>query len=340
MKNIITILLILGCIKMGNAQDASYSQFFQTPQFINPALTGSQRCATKVTAQYRNQAQAITRYSYNTMSISAEHRFEPNNDGAMFGLGMIIGNDIAGKTNYRVTQALLSASVHQPMGDHLMASIGFQGGLVQRNVDLNNMIFDRQFTGTYYDQNIHSGEDFTGTRIFHPDVSTGIVLSNVGSNPFYAGFSIFHINSPNISLIESVQAELARKYTAYLAGEVPLGSGNLNRNKAFVYHLVALFQGPFNEVNIGGGYRTETRLGENASFYLGGILKLNDIKSVNIRDAIVGVVNYESEGWGVGISIDFSTSEMAQANYGLSTFEFSFYKSFGNCREFVFCPGF
>ena len=67
---------------------------------------------------------------------------------------------------------------------------------------------------------------------------------------------------------------------------------------------------------------------------------MNDIRAANARDALVAVFNFETNGFGMGVSIDFSTNELVQANSGFSTFEMSLYQTFGSCKEFVMCPRF
>ncbi len=335
MKKIITTIYILISISIFSiGQDASFSQFFHIPQLINPALVGTQRCNTYAVFQYRNQEQAVTSHAYNTFAASAEHRFEAENNDNMLGIGLVLSNDVAGKSNYQVSQALISAAGHLRVGDQQFLSGGLQGGIIQRQLDFGQMIFDEQFNGTFYDLSMASGENFSREQMLHLDVSGGLAFSSMGNYPFNIGFAVFHVNSPNISFTEDSPVYLPWKYTGYLSGAVPMGS---SQKDFLVYHTMMLFQSPFNEINVGAGYRKN--LGET-SLYLGGIIKLNDFRSGTVRDAVVAIANIEKAGWNFGVSFDFSTNQLARANYSFSTVELVFAKAFGDCKEFLICPRF
>ena len=253
MKKIATLFVfVIVSFGMITAQDANFSQFFQTPQLINPALTGTQRCETKVSLQYRNQGQAITRESYSTIAATAEHRLETKN-GSLLGFGLMLGNDQSGQTNYAITQAAASLAGHIRVGDAQFFSLGLQGGVMQHRVSFGDMIFDRQFNGTFYDLTLPSGEEFNRGQVAHLDVSSGLAFSSLGEIPFYIGFAMFHVNSPNISFLQNEVNELPWKYTTYLSGAIPLPSSNLRRNSSFVYQTAMFFHGPYNEINFGGG---------------------------------------------------------------------------------------
>lgn len=335
MKKIITTLYILISISIFSiGQDASFSQFFHIPQLINPALTGTQRCETYAVFQYRNQAQAVTNTAYNTFAAAAEHRFEGEKNDNMLGVGLVLSNDMAGKSNYQVSQALVSVAGHLRVGDHQFLSGGLQSGIVQRQINFNQMIFDEQFNGTFYDLSMANGENFSREQMLHLDVSGGVAFSSMGTHPFNIGIAVYHVNSPNISFTEDNLVDLPWKYAAYLSGATPLGR---SQKDFLVYHTMVLFQSPFNEINAGIGYRRN--LGET-NLYIGGIAKLNDFGSGTIRDALVAVVNIEKSGWNFGVSFDFSTNQLARANYSFSTVELIFAKAFGECKEFVICPRF
>ncbi|MEY4904396.1 MAG: hypothetical protein RLZZ292_2211, partial [Bacteroidota bacterium] len=67
-------LALLGTIA-ANAQDIHFSQFYQSPLNLNPALTGVMNCNQRLTANFRNQWAAILRgNAYNTYSASYDQR--------------------------------------------------------------------------------------------------------------------------------------------------------------------------------------------------------------------------------------------------------------------------
>jgi type IX secretion system PorP/SprF family membrane protein len=339
MKKWFTIIYIISIGSICQSQDASFSQFFVIPELINPALTGTQQCDGYAAVQYRNQNQIIENSgALNTFAALAEYRITSQKNENMLGLGFVLTNDLAGQANYRVSQAMLTMAGHLRIDDNKFFSLGFLGGITQREIDFNNMIFDRQFNGTFYDPSIANGENFGREQMLHLETGVGGVFSMVGENSFKMGVAAYHFPEPNISFTEDAVIRLPIKWTGYISGDYAIGKSIKTANY-IVYHAIALFQQPYNEINLGGGYRLNY---DKWRFYVGGLLKFNDYRnSHSLLDALVLIGSIEQNGWRFGFNVDFSVNELIPANRTYSAIEFSFAKNLFDCQsEFVLCPKF
>ena len=64
---------ILLSVVTAHAQDIHFSQFYQSPLNLNPAMTGVMNCNHRLVANYRNQwASILKKNAYNTISVRIE----------------------------------------------------------------------------------------------------------------------------------------------------------------------------------------------------------------------------------------------------------------------------
>ncbi|MBL7808489.1 MAG: type IX secretion system membrane protein PorP/SprF, partial [Saprospiraceae bacterium] len=60
---------------VAQAQDIHFSQFYQSPLNLNPAMTGVMNCNHRFVANYRNQwASILKNRAYNTYSASYDQK--------------------------------------------------------------------------------------------------------------------------------------------------------------------------------------------------------------------------------------------------------------------------
>lgn len=92
---IISIGYLLLLVTNTNAQDFSFSQFYEKPILRNPSLAGIFDGDLKVSAIFKNQWQSVT-VPYQTGGFSIEDRFKVGQSSDYFTLGLQATLDQAG----------------------------------------------------------------------------------------------------------------------------------------------------------------------------------------------------------------------------------------------------
>lgn len=227
MKTLLAFALLLFAINAG-AQDYKFSQFYNSPLNLNPASTGKINSLYRFVANYRIQYLPIqsSPTPYNTLSGSADFGlFRDKLKGDIFGLGIIFTND---RQSYiRTNTAMLSIGFNKGLGrdkKHFL-SFGTQVGFTQRVLDISNLSFEKQFTGTGFDLQLPSGENLidalraqnqTRAKFMKANVNLGLLWSGAFNKMWsaYAGFSMFNIVKPKDTFLKS-DNERAFRFNAH-----------------------------------------------------------------------------------------------------------------------------
>jgi type IX secretion system PorP/SprF family membrane protein len=344
MKQLTTTLTLVCVIAMtwtAKGQDIHFSQFYNSPLSLNPAMTGLFLEDIRAIANYRNQWGTVTT-PYETMAASVEFSALK---GILYddyvGFGLMVMNDRAGDLNLRNTQIQLSASYSKALnGDgNQYLTAGAQIGLVQNAFNSAGLLFDSQYDGTQLDPNINSGENIDRPNFFYPDVSAGIAwyFAPEERTSFYVGVGMQHLNRPNISFYSNAVDRLYRRFVIHGGLEFPFGA-----SLSFVPRAVIISQGPYAETNVGALVKFSVHpdygvdYGQTA-FYVGSMFR--------IGDAIIPIVRFDYNQVSITASYDVNTSELENASRGNGGFELSLvWKQFtsdnANNRGPVGCPTF
>ncbi len=244
---IFTILITLATTG-ARGQDPFFSQFYNAPLTLNPALTGISYGNIQVTANYRNHLSTFDPFETYAFSLNAsmlENKL--NNDFG--GLGILMVNDVSG-IGLKNLKAMLSLAYHKslgPSGNHFLA-LGFQGGIDQTNLDFGNLSTQSQWVdGRGIDQNLDNGERFTGDNTVLLDFQAGLMwYSFIGDHTtLFAGSSVYHITEPEKSITDE-NSKLSRRYVIHGGGKFGVGA-RVN----IVPNLVFMQQSSSNVINTG-----------------------------------------------------------------------------------------
>ncbi|MFT5763871.1 MAG: type IX secretion system PorP/SprF family membrane protein, partial [Saprospiraceae bacterium] len=132
-KNLLTVLFIF-CIYLCQAQDPSFSQFYASRIYLNPAFTGIEN-GVSFSGTSRNQWGKVDR-GFRTYIASVEIQ-EPF---LRSGFGLSLYHDTEGLMQLNTNQVSLSYAYHIPMDKHNI-HIGFEGKWVQKSVDWDKIVF-------------------------------------------------------------------------------------------------------------------------------------------------------------------------------------------------------
>ncbi|MFT5834544.1 MAG: type IX secretion system PorP/SprF family membrane protein [Cognaticolwellia sp.] len=317
MKNIFTIILLVGILASAKAQDNHFSMFYNSPLSLNPAMTGLMVEDIRAVTQYRSQWQSVT-VPYETMLASVDANIlESYLQNDFVGVGLMMYNDKAGDAEFRNTQVALSASYSKDLsgeGIHYLSG-GFQVGFGQQAVNFGKLLFDSQFDGQNLNPNISSGENLSRDNFVYLDMGAGVAwfFTPTKKTSFYAGFAVAHMNEPNMSFVQGAENPLYMRWTAHAGVEFPITDG-----LSLIPRAVVLFQGPHQEVNLGGllKFRVNSQISDDygqTAFYLGTMHRVGDSQII--------IAKFDINRFSLAAAYDFNISSLDIASRSNGGFE-------------------
>lgn len=243
---IFLVLLLKGLTSF--SQDHLYSQFFNSPLYLNPALTGQFQGDLRMSLIYRNQWSAVPgTLSYASASIDYNI---PQFGG---GIGLLVtrgseGTAYLDKTNI---SALYSYSVGS---EDFVLSFGLQVGATDRSINYGKLIFDDQLDPTLGIVSGSSAADLPYNNKFYFDSGAG---TNLVIGDFNIGTAVQHINRPNESLT-GLPAKLPMRINTHISYRLDLDQNeNMDdEDKSYVIPSVVYYkQDNFDSYSIGMQYK-------------------------------------------------------------------------------------
>ncbi|TVR78997.1 MAG: type IX secretion system membrane protein PorP/SprF [Chitinophagaceae bacterium] len=332
------VAIVISCLftlKEVKAQDIHFSQYFASPLNLNPAMTGNFNGSFRVAGIYRNQYFSVTRpyVTYGGSFDASLFRNQLNFD--QMGVGLNVYSDVAGDGNLTTQSATASFAYHKVLDEYNRHSIsvGVQGGVVQKRVDVNSLIFESQIDA---DGNVNtglpSGENFANTSILYPDFNAGILWQSVISDRAlgYGGFSLHHINQPEESFLENSDNRLEHRYVGHGGFDIRVGD-----YATIMPGFLIMMQSEAREISIGSALGYD--LSGNSTVFFGAWHRL--------QDAIILYTGFEISDLRVGFSYDINTSDLRTASRGNGGLELSLIYIHGmEDRQSItpvrFCPRF
>ena len=343
MKIVYRILLTIVCITGATrlyAQDIHLSQFYETPILRNPALIGIFNGDVRVQAVYRNQWNSVT-IPYQTGTVSGEIKFPVGRSNDYITTGLQLTYDRAGTSKLQSTQIFPAINYHKSLNEDKSSflSLGFMGGLVQRQFDPTNMTFNNQYTNGRFDPAMPTGEEgklaFKGYSYL--DAGVGLSYNSVIGEDvnYFIGAGYFHFNRAKISFYHDQNIELQPKLTFNAGITIPV-----DERVKVIAHYNQLHQGTYSEY-IGGaliGYGLMDQGLESTRAIYGGLF-------LRWNDAIIPTIKIDMDKYEIAMSYDTNISKLRTASQTFGGFEISLvFKGFLNSRnstlESVNCPRF
>lgn len=199
-KRFLLIIIVIINALFSNSQDIHFSQFYNSPLILNPALTGNSNCLIRLGGNYRNQWSSIT-IPYKTYSFFADVKLDPPFLGrTWFGVGGYFYNDVAGDGNLSATDAAFCFSFNMPLSKRntVLMSIGGSIEYMTKKVNISALYFDNQWNGQLFDPNISNNESFATRTFSHLDYDVGILIHGETRKGFayHFGGVLNHISMP------------------------------------------------------------------------------------------------------------------------------------------------
>ena len=327
---IIRHLSIYSCIVVSNmliAQDIHFSNIYNSPLTLNPALAGALNGSQRVNINYKNQWKSMGA-AYKTTAISYDLTlFRRKWPGSYIGAGLSVFNDKAGDSNLSMMNGSASLSGIVVLNENNRLSTGMQFGFVQRTIKYEGLSWDNQFDGNVYDPSLPSGEPVGGTTRNFMDVSSGISWSygtdesNIVSNNelrVNTGFAVYHINQPAQQFYQGNVDKLKMKYLFHSGANI----GFPGTVVSMLPSVVAIKQGKLREITFGTLFRymineesRRTGLVQEKAILLGGYYRF--------KDAFIFSTMFEIYDFAIGFTYDLNLSGLTRATKGNGGIEIS-----------------
>jgi len=314
MKKILLYIVCMFCIFCAHAQNYHFSQFYSTPLWNNPALTGYIPGSYRIAANFRSQWMGGGS-PYLTGSLSTDFRVLKNGiaEGNKLGVGLALLSDQSMNGALKQNTIAFSTAYNISLdADNINSfGLGLHGSYSKRTVDYTNLTFENQFSSTGFNATIPVAEQFSNSKKGHFDVGVGFLFNQVQENySFFIGTSAFNLlqRKQNIDIEDF---KLPVRYTIATGGQTDVGYAGI------VYLSVNhQRQGAAYETTIGGAYG----------------IKIGEIKKqeldlglwYRVNDAAIPYIGYQLEGFRAGISYDYTTSSLKTGGMVRNSFEISF----------------
>ncbi|RKR83003.1 type IX secretion system PorP/SprF family membrane protein [Mucilaginibacter gracilis] len=249
-KLFLLVFMLVAASRSGFAQDHMYSQFFNSPVYLNPALNGQFEGDLRMNFIYRNQwTGSPGNLTYYTASIDLKIPQFGGGVGLMFtraseGTAYLNTNNIAGIYSYSVGS------------DNFILSFGLQAGFTNRTVDWSKLVFSDQIDSRlgYIPGTPTSAETPLFNNKYYFDSGLGV---NLVTGNLMVGTSLQHINQPNESFT-GAPVKVPVRYNAHVSYRLDLNpSDNMEESeKSFVIPSVVFYkQTVFQSVSVGAQYK-------------------------------------------------------------------------------------
>ncbi|HEY0176890.1 MAG TPA: PorP/SprF family type IX secretion system membrane protein [Pedobacter sp.] len=210
----IILVFLTGWSVIATGQDHIYSQFYNAPLYLNPALTGQFEGDIRMNMIYRNQWTGLSgTLSY--LNASADLNI-PNFGG---GLGLQFNRSSEG-TAYLVKNNVAATYSYSVGSDDFVLSFGIQAGFTNRQINWSKLVFSDQIDDRlgYIPGSISSADlpDLAHKMFFDPGAGVNLVYGS-----FMAGLAMYHINQPDESF-SGTQAKLPRRLAVNASYRLPL----------------------------------------------------------------------------------------------------------------------
>jgi len=291
------------------AQDYHFSQYYNTPLLLNPALTGIFEGEARAGVYYRNQWAAVMSNPYETFGLEAEMKVaEATEKRGPLNIGIALLRDQAGASKFTFTNAILSFGYQQKLNPQHFLGAGIQAGMGQYNINYANLFWGNQYNAATnaFDAGLSSLEPNIQNKFSHYNVSAGIIHSFRTSNykrtnndgiRINTGLSLYQQFMPKTSFYDNSGSDILLKYCIHTEGFIGLQPYKL----AIIPRIMYAGYNATSQLVLGATLSYKATK-ESAAFNLGCYYRMND--------AVVPYVGLEFSKFQLGISYDSNISDI------------------------------
>ena len=324
------IFLLLFAFPGLKGQDVNFSQAYVAGSYLNPALSGMFNGFVRVSTLYREQGRGGFDTPFKTYAISSDIRYKFNLfnkfSADILGIGLYFVNDRMEVYDFNTNSIALSFAFHKSLGFRTKQylGIGFQGGIVQKNINFENLTFEDMFNKVDA-YSFSTKEPVPSNNFAVGDFSLGLYYTITPSKNLSVagGLAYQHFAQANISFYRREEnfentSKLFPKITFHAMMDMKVSSfGRLQPR------IKILDQGPFGDYMIGANYKISNFDKEYLSFHLGlNLHGIKDLESFSVGP-VVPIVGMQIRNFMIGFSYDVIMTHLVKSRKNLNTFEFT-----------------
>jgi type IX secretion system PorP/SprF family membrane protein len=217
----IIFLLLLACLILPSlqSQDLHYSQFYNAPLVVNPALTGVFNGDQRVTFSFRDQGRSLP-VPYLSFTAGYDLNIYPKkSDKSFWGVGGFFNYDKQGDSKLQLLNFNLTGSYSRILNKRNIITIGAMIGYANRGFDPEALTWDTQWdTNTnQFNGSLGSGESFSFESFSF--IETGLGLNyrwqKNERTKFDIGVGGFHLTQPQSRFNDTVDQILPMRFSVY-----------------------------------------------------------------------------------------------------------------------------
>lgn len=273
----IIILLFAALIKMPSlqAQDLHYSQFYNAPLVVNPALTGIFNGDQRATLSFRDQGRTLP-VPYLTFTAGYDQKIYPKkSEKGFWGIGGFFNYDKQGDSQLQLINLNLTGSYSRIIDKKNIITIGALIGYANRGFDPAALTWDTQWdsNANAFNESLGSGENFSFESFSFLETGLGLNYrwQKTERTKFDVGIGGYHLTKPKSRFNDTVDQELPMRFSLYaihsreltkkLDLQVDVMYQNQDKYREFLIGSYLNFylnqqRGKNRQFRVGGGYKT------------------------------------------------------------------------------------
>jgi type IX secretion system PorP/SprF family membrane protein len=324
----LTLLLATGSLF---AQDIHFSQFYNSPLTLNPALTGKVNGKYRIGVIYRNQwfgpLNGKTAFSTPSVSFDMPIRFKKD----VLGVGVYFVGDRSSEGRLKNNMFIASLAYHKGLGkgNNHSLSLGLQAGYSQKQLDASSIRWASQFDDQQTYNANQPGENIANNSKGAFDMNVGLLYNGKFSDKFkmYLGGSLFHLLTPEQNFANGSVDGTPMRMVGH--GGFDIG---LTDNLSLLPSVIYMNQATASETN--AGLSLGINAGKETTLYVGAYYR--------VKDAVIPYVGLDFKAFRLGLSYDVNASELNKTNGSMevSLMYIGKYVAMPSVNPALYCPRF
>ena len=315
------------------SQDIHFSNWNMSPLNANPANAGNFDGDGRLIFNYRKQWKSVpvpySTFSFGSdfnlkkplLSVRAKSRTLTSN-----AVGLIFNHDAAGDGRYKINEVKVPFNTKINIGNDSTLQLNFalMAGFTNINIDANRLSYDKQWDGDIYNASLNNGESFNSQSKTFADVGLGTMMAKKFTDKLKVniGYSINHLNKPNISFYNSAKVNLKPKHTELLQATY-----SLSNKAALLFEYYGGQQQKFKENMVGLSYYYTFNPKNKTIINAGALMRVND--------AAITTIGLYIDNIKMQASYDYNFSQFKRATNGRGGFEISLIYIYAKPKIFV-----
>ncbi|MFN6945552.1 MAG: PorP/SprF family type IX secretion system membrane protein [Cytophagaceae bacterium] len=312
MKKIILLFSFLLLVTSIQAQDIHFSQFYNFPLALNPALTGKFKQDYRLSAIYRNQWHAANA-TFQTAAFAGDVNFRVNPlSDDKIGVGLFFYNDQMGEGIIQNNSGYASLAYHKVLDKYKRhrLSAGLQGGYVRKSIDYSQLYFGSQIIDYEVSRDALSGENMDNNSFGYMNINAGLSWSFMLTDhtEIHSGISVFNAVHPK----ETFAQEFLREDLNRLKNRSLINIGmhyRMNERLSLMPEVMFMLQQRARDINIGAALGYHIGGWEGKTMVMAGTW-------YRVQDAAIFMAGVQHGSMKMVFSYDATVSPLRNIRYG------------------------